>query len=185
MVKRNVCVLYTDASVYNNGQRELQDAYYAVVLEDGTEEGLLLRHRRIGNHSVNEAEYRGVLAALAWLHDEDIDRPAVIITDSQLVYGHVMKDWRCKMPSLRRYRDRVRHLISATGAEVIWKPREENKAGWFFQGIVDGRRKEKYRKKKEAKRAKRRIVREWTIDNPEVSGYTGGQGTEGNPRLPV
>lgn len=180
MVKRNVCVLYTDASVYNNGQKELQDAYYAVVLEDGSDDGLLLRHQRIGNHSVNEAEYRGVLAALAWLHDEDIDRPAVVITDSQLVYGHVMKDWRCKLPTLRRYRNRVRTLIQATGAEVIWKPREENKAGWYFQSIVEGRRKEKYRKRKEAKRAKRKQVREWTLANPEASGYAGGQRTNGS-----
>ena len=171
-------VIFCDASVYHNGQPELQDAFFAVVLEDGTHEGLLLRHQHIGNHSVNEAEYRGVIAALQWLHDEDIDRPAVIITDSQLVYGHVVKDWRCSLDTLRRYRNRVRKLMEATGAQVIWKPRAQNKAGWFFQGIVDGKRKAKYRQKKEAKRAKRKIVRQWTLDNPNESGYVGGQGVD-------
>ena len=166
--------MYTDASVYNNGQKDIQDAYYAVFLEDGTDDGLMLKHQRIGNHSVNEAEYRGVIAGLQWLHDADIDRPGVIITDSQLVFGHVVEGWRCTLPNLKRYRNRCRKLMAATGAQLLWKPREENKAGWFFQAIVDARRKEKYRKKKEAKRAKRKVVREWTLANPEASGYRVG-----------
>lgn len=171
MVKRNVVVLFSDASVYRNGQPGLQDCYYAVVLQDGTDDGLVLKHVGVGDASVNEGEYLGVIAALHWLHDADLERSGVVITDSMLVYGHVMLDWRCNLDVLRRYRDRVRSLLDATGAELIWKPREENKAGWYFQGIIDRRRKEQYRRKKEAKRGKRRRVRAWTLENPELSGY--------------
>lgn len=177
-------MLYSDASVYNNGQIGNQKCYYAVVLEDGTEDGLLLKHVGPWEASVNEGEYKGVMAALRWLHDADLDRSAVIITDSKLVWGHVMDGWRCNWRFVA-YRNRVQWLLEATGATLIWKPRGENKAGHFFERVVEHRRKERYRRKGEARRAKRKRVRTWTFDNPEVSGYAGGRGLNGSVGLPV
>jgi ribonuclease HI len=166
----------------------LQDAYYAVVVDDDSDEGLLVAHVGIGNASVNEGEYRGVIAALRWIADADLDTRAVVITDSQLVHGHVIKAWRCSkfdqngQPSiLPVLRDTVRYLLWLTDSELFWKSRNRNLAGFFFQGIVDARRKEKYRLKKEGRRAKRKKVREWTFDNPETSGYGAGRA----PRLSV
>lgn len=171
MVKRNVVVLYSDASVYNNGQPGLQDCYYAVVLADGSHDGLLLKHVGVGDHSVNEGEYLGVIAALRWLHESDLERSGVIITDSKLVYEQVMMNWNCNSVRMAALRDRARRLLEATDAELIWKSRDENKAGWYFEGLIEQRRKAKYRAKKEASRSKRRKVREWTLSNPELSGY--------------
>lgn len=171
MVKRNPVTLYSDSSVYQNGQPGKQEAWFAVVLEDGTQEGLLLQHVFIGDHSVNTGEYRGVIAALQWLHAQDLDRWAVVITDSKLVWSHVMDDWRCSA-QFTSYRDRIRWLIEATGATFLWKPRAHNKAGHFFERIVEQRRKDRYRRKGEAKRTKRHVVRVWTFSSPQ-SGYTG------------
>lgn len=181
-------IIYSDSSVLNNGQPGLQDCYYGVVVDDDSDEGKLVAHVGIGDASVNEGEYRGVLAALRWIADEDLDRRAVVITDSQLVHGHVVRDWKCakidkdgnpsKLPVLR---DRVRHMLALTETELFWKSRERNLAGWFFQKIVDKRRKEKYRLKKEGRRAKRKKVRAWTLGNPSISGY----GANRAPRLSV
>lgn len=181
-------IVYSDASVYQNGQPGLQDAYYAVVVDDDSDKGLLVAYEGIGDASVNEGEYRGVIAALRWIADEDLDRRAVVITDSQLVYGHVVKGWRCakydqhgNLSILPRLRDIVQHLLEKTEAELFWKSRNRNLAGFFFQGIVDARRKEKYRAKKEGRRVKRKRVRAWTVNNPDLSGYGLGRA----PRLSV
>lgn len=195
--------LYSDSSVYNNGDKEKQDAYYAVFLDDGTPEGKMVAYEHIGNHSVNEGEYLGVIAALTWIADNDLDRRAIVITDSQLVVGHVVgtkvldrttgkfsvRPWHCaeyttdgsKSP-LPELRDRVRHLLDLTDSDLIWKRRNRNMAGWFFEKEVERKRKEKYRKKKERKRVKRKRVRKWTLDNPEQSGYK-GRGPRGRSRL--
>lgn len=185
-------MLYSDASVYNNGQVGLQDCYYAVVLDDGTETGRLLMDVSIGDASVNEGEYRGVIGALRWAADNDMDDPVVVITDSKLVWGHCTQDWNCaefdkdgKRSMLPILRDRVRFLLELLEGRLIWKSRKRNMAGWYFELKVEARRKEKYRTKKEGKRAKRKTVREWTTGNPALSGYTGrhahigGRGSDG------
>lgn len=173
-------IVYSDASVYNNGQVGLQDCYYAVVVDDDSDEGKLVVHEGIGDASVNEGEYRGVIAALRWIAEADLDQRAVVITDSQLVHGHVVREWRCskydqngELSILPILRDQVRYLLWLTDSELFWKSRNRNLAGFFFQGIVDARRKEKYRAKKENRRAKRKTVRAWTFENEELSGYTG------------
>ena len=174
--------LFSDGSVYNNGQKGCQEAFYAVFLDDGTEEGKLLFHEDIGDASVNEAEYRGVIAALRWISDNDIDEQVIIITDSKLVWGHVLDDWRCAPfdkegnPSkLLAFRDIVRVLLEVTDSRLIWKRRDRNMAGWFFEKEVDRRRKEKYANKKERKRSKRKTVRRWTLSFPDLSGYSGNR----------
>lgn len=151
-----------------------------MVLDDGTEDGRLLMDVSIGDASVNEGEYRGVIGALRWAADEDLDGPVVVITDSKLVWGHVTQDWQCAefdkngnksiLPVLR---DQARTLLELLEARLLWKSRNRNMAGWYFEAKVEARRKEKYRTKKEGKRVKRKTVREWTVSNPEISGYTG------------
>jgi len=151
----------------------------------------MVAYAEIGDASVNEGEYRGVIAALRWVSNNDIDQPVVIITDSKLVWGHVMDDWRCAPfdkegnPSkLLAFRDIVRVLLEVTDSRLIWKRRDRNMAGWFFEKEVDRRRKEKYANKKERKRSKRKTVRRWTLSNPEQSGYE-GRGIDGVIGLPA
>jgi len=178
--RKSPTILYSDASVYNNGQPGLQDCYYAVVLDDGSEEGKLLMDVSIGDASVNEGEYRGVIGALRWVADNDLDEPVVVITDSKLVWGHVTQGWNCAIQDkdgnlsiLPVLRDQARVLLQLLDARLLWKSRNRNMAGWYFEKKVDARRKEKYRTKKEGRRAKRKTIREWTVGNPEISGYEG------------
>lgn len=176
--RRRPVTLYSDCSVYNNGQKGLQEAYYAVVLDDGTVSGKLLMDVFIGDASVNEGEYRGVIAALRWAAD-NADDPVVVISDSKLVVGHVTQGWQCaesdkngnpsQLPILR---NQVQHLLGLLESRLIWKRRNRNMAGWYFEKKVEARRKEKYRVKKEKRRVKRKTVREWTTEHPELSGYT-------------
>ena len=60
----------------------------------------------------NEAEYEAVLAGIEYLKTANesykLDREeCFIITDSQLVYGHVVKGWKCNFEYLRKLRDYV------------------------------------------------------------------------------
>jgi len=170
--------LYCDASVYNNGSRGQQEAYCAVFLDDGTAQGKELVYKAIGDKSVNEGEYEGVISALNWIAENDLDRRAIVITDSQLVYGHVVKGWHCatftkdgRESTLPGLRDRVRYLLELTESDLLWKSRRRNLAGHFFEREVERRRREKYNTKKHKRRSKRTRVRDWTILNPKLSGY--------------
>lgn len=144
--------LWSDAQVFNNGKPN-QDCYFAVVLDDDTERGLLISHQAIGNETVNVGEYRGVIAALEWAHETESD--VHVITDSQLITGHLFDGYRCS-PALRQYRDRVIELAEATDADLEWKPRAYNKAGWYFDGLLKARKKKKLVKEREKRLEQKR-----------------------------
>lgn len=169
--------LYTDASVLHNGKHRFQDSYCAVVVDNGTYLGKLVRYVHLGSYSVNESEYYGIIEALRWILYNDIEYPCVIITDSQLAYKQVYGFTPCFNDPLYSLRNHTVELLEKTGAKLMWKSRKRNLAGWFFQNLVKQRRKDKYRVRKEKKRGKRKLVRQWTIDNPEISGY-GGRGRQ-------
>lgn len=74
----------------------------------------------------NVAEYEAVLAALVYLKEAnkylrlDGDN-CVIITDSQLVYGHVIKNWKCNFAHLRVLRDEVKNRLKSLPFRVEFK----------------------------------------------------------------
>ncbi len=81
----------------------------------------------------NEAEYEAVIAALTYLKTCNevykMNREkCVIITDSQLVYGHLLKNWKCNFPHLRVLRDEVKNKLSELPFKVDIRQmaREEN-----------------------------------------------------------
>ena len=151
--------IWTDCTLF--GRKDEWDCYFSVVIDNEEDEGLA--HRRecthpgelweytgIGNHTVNEGEYSGVIAALRWAHETG--ERVHVITDSQLIDGHLRRGFICK-ESLRPYRDKVRRLIVETDAMVEWKPRQYNKAGWYN----DLRLRERARDKRDREKAQRPV----------------------------
>lgn len=127
-------VLFSDGSVYP--AEKGWDAYFAVVLDDGTPAGRLLRHASVGNATISMAEYLGVIWALEWSKG-----PCNIITDSNLIIGHVFKNWKC-IEHLQPYRDKVKSLLSKYNSSLHWESRDNNKAGKFFETIQKRRKRE-------------------------------------------
>jgi ribonuclease HI len=93
----------------------------------------------------NEAEYEAVLAALTYLKESNKylkmgKEKCVIVTDSQLVYGHVVKNWKCNFAHLRVLRDEVKQRLIDLPFEVTLRQmsREENEiANELAQSITE------------------------------------------------
>jgi ribonuclease HI len=98
-----------------------QKARYCVIFEDGTE---IVKDLPPGTTN-NQAEYTGLLAALR----DDRSREATIFTDSQLLVGHVTKDWRVNKDHLREPVAQARRFLKERKAVLVWIPRDENRAG--------------------------------------------------------
>lgn len=78
--------------------------------------------------TVNEMEYAAVLRAL------DIAIPgSTIYTDSALVEGQVMKNWRIRVEKLRPLVEAAKTLVKAKNCTIVWIPREKNRAGWKLE----------------------------------------------------
>jgi ribonuclease HI len=146
MVKRQRA--WSDGSVYPN-----KDILFAVVVDDGSSLGHLLAHVDCGKGTVNDAEYQGVIFALKWARDNNIRID--LTTDSQLVDRQVRGVYACTLPRLRVYRDQVRRLLEETGSRLIWRSREANRAGWFFDQVLKDRKK---KKAADAKAARQMVV---------------------------
>lgn len=127
---------WTDASVTQNG-RPGQECQYAVVLDDGSRDGHLLLVANIGSKTVNDGEYSGVIAALKYA--AAAHEPYEIITDSQLVARQVSGVYTTHQSHLKAYRDTVRSLLGQTDSVLLWRPRAENKAGWYWARVLKER----------------------------------------------
>ncbi len=85
--------------------------------------------RYLGHKTNNEAEYEALVAALefaVYQRNENI----TIYTDSKLVFGQVMKGWKCQ-DKFRGYLTVIRVLLPV--AKLEWVPREDNLAGELFE----------------------------------------------------
>lgn len=93
----------------------------------------------------NEAEYEAVLMGLTYLEKSNeyfilSKEKCVIITDSQLVYGHVIKNWKCNFPHLRLLRDEVKKKLNELPFKVDIRQmdREDNEvANELAQAITE------------------------------------------------
>jgi len=93
----------------------------------------------------NEAEYEAVIAGLTYLKTSNEylkmgREKCVIVTDSQLVYGHVVKNWKCNFAHLRLLRDEVKNRLSELPFKVSIRQmtREENEiANELAQSITE------------------------------------------------
>lgn len=98
-----------------------QKARYCVVFEDGTE---VVEDLPPGTTN-NQAEYAALLHALR----DRRARGAEIITDSQLLVGHVTRDWKVNKAHLREPVTEARRLLREQRSILTWVRREENRAG--------------------------------------------------------
>ena len=63
--------------------------------------------------SNNQAEYEAVIAALYYLKTNNKSKEdCIITTDSQLVYGQVVQNWKCNFDHLRVLRDEAKRFLN-------------------------------------------------------------------------
>lgn len=98
---------------------------YAFVVENGIEPGV--HGDFLGHATNNEAEYRGLIAALEWLSLRK-EKSAAVYMDSLLVVNQVNGKWKIKEPRLMKLAIEARMLMNDTAAILSAVPREENAA---------------------------------------------------------
>jgi ribonuclease HI len=114
---------YTDGGTANNGLYGHQRSVICVA--DGF--GDCVIWEEIGDKTNNEAELIAILRCL-----EEWNLPCEIISDSQLAVNIINGKWKAKKPHLRALRDQILNLNRADYS-LIWKPREENLAGFIIE----------------------------------------------------
>jgi ribonuclease HI len=77
----------------------------------------------------NQAEYLSLIAALKWLrhHAHPFDTRLLIFTDSKLLQGQLVRNWRCKVPHLRELVSEAKQLLSPYRSYMVhWNSRTAN-----------------------------------------------------------
>ena len=77
----------------------------------------------------NEAEYRALIEALLDGRSEN----ATIYTDSQLLVGHLTKNWKVNADNLKKFVEIAKKLLNLANAKLVWVPRNKNKAGQLLE----------------------------------------------------
>ncbi len=97
----------------------------------------------------NEAEYKAVIAAITYLKSVNTSNDScIIVTDSQLVYGHVIKNWKCNFAHLRVLRDEIRGLLREIPFKLELRAvsrTHTEKANTLAQAITDKEKKDRGR----------------------------------------
>jgi len=83
--------------------------------------------RALGIGTNNEAEYKALIMLLEEIAARGLKK-AVVYGDSRLVISQVTGRWKVREERLRPLAERSRELVSATGAVLLWVPREKNAA---------------------------------------------------------
>lgn len=95
----------------------------------------------------NEAEYRAIIAAITYLKSVNTGNDGcVVITDSQLVHGHVIKNWKCNFAHLRVLRDEIRELLRDIPFKLELRAVSRvntEKANTLAQAITDKEKKDR------------------------------------------
>ncbi|MCB9136719.1 MAG: ribonuclease HI family protein [Caldilineaceae bacterium] len=79
-----------------------------------------------GNTS-NVAEYIAIGKAARWCAEQQLQR-VVIRSDSQIVVRQINNVVGCHQPHLRKLLGALRPILTDTGAQIEWVPRERNRA---------------------------------------------------------
>jgi ribonuclease HI len=74
----------------------------------------------------NVAEYEGLLAAVQWIVDEEIEDEILIKGDSQLVIKQMKGEYRVNSATSKKYVPEIKKLLQAKRVNFVWIPREEN-----------------------------------------------------------
>jgi len=111
-------------TLYFDGYRNSTGAGYLVCDISGN----TVSSQAIGNKTNNEAEYYGALKAL-----ELIEQGGIIYTDSKLVEGQVMLNWKVKAHHLRTYVENCKSMAKRKKVSIVWIPRHKNLAGLLIE----------------------------------------------------
>ncbi len=80
----------------------------------------------------NECEYEAVYAACRVCNIGD-----TISTDSQLVYNQIINGWKVNAEHLKEYIRLIKQLVKDKEINLIWEPRELNKAGVYIERYIN------------------------------------------------
>ncbi|RLJ08630.1 MAG: hypothetical protein DRP12_00250 [Candidatus Aenigmatarchaeota archaeon] len=107
--------IWIDGSGWNG-----RESKWIVVFEDGT-----IRRGSIPEERTNnQMEYEALINALKLADPGD-----EILTDSQLLVGHLKRGWRVKTQHLLPLFLKAKKLIEEKNIKLTWVPRRENLAG--------------------------------------------------------
>lgn len=112
--------IYVDGSGWNG-----KESRFAVALENGRNHIGRLAEPKTNN----EMEYTALIHALE-NHAQSGDQ---ILTDSQLLVGHLTKGWKVTKPHLFPLVQHSKALLAAKKATLEWMPREQNLAGHLLE----------------------------------------------------
>ena len=115
-------------TLYFDGYSNSRNAGFVVTDSIGN----VISESGIGKKTNNEAEYYGALKAL-----ELVDHNGTVYTDSKLVEGQVMFNWKVKAFHLRSLVQGCRSLVKRKNVNLVWLRRNKNLAGIVIeQGMV-------------------------------------------------
>lgn len=82
--------------------------------------------RFLGTKTNNEAEYNALILLLKAAREKGAAR-LKIYGDSKLVVSQVSKQWKIKLPHLRKLAEEAWRLMEGMDVSLEWIPREQNK----------------------------------------------------------
>lgn len=100
------------------------DAAFGVYACDEDERPVAAFGRFLGTMTNNEAEYNGLLAALEWAAEEDVQELHVW-SDSELMVKQINGQYRVKSPNLKPLFERAKALTRGFSSFVITHVRRE------------------------------------------------------------
>uniref|UniRef100_A0A6M3KVM3 Putative ribonuclease H n=1 Tax=viral metagenome TaxID=1070528 RepID=A0A6M3KVM3_9ZZZZ len=81
------------------------------------------------NVTNNQVEYAAMIDALGYLEDVNTENEdCKIHTDSALVHGQLVKNWKCNFTHLRLLRNDAKHILNSVPfkIEILWSNRLTN-----------------------------------------------------------
>jgi ribonuclease HI len=99
-------------------------AGYGVQIVDGSGQVLAELYQSLGQATNNVAEYRGLLAALAWAQDRGLTR-LHIRSDSELLVRQLKGEYRVKNPGLQPLYQEARERVGRIGEVTFEHVRRE------------------------------------------------------------
>jgi probable phosphoglycerate mutase len=122
MASSGAIIAYTDGGSRGNPG----PAGFGVRIESADGTPIAELHESLGVATNNVAEYRGLLAALAWALDHGY-RCVDVRSDSQLLVRQMLGDYRVKNPGLKILHREARDLVSRfERVRFEYVPRERN-----------------------------------------------------------
>lgn len=114
--------VYIDGSGWN-GRR----SGYAIRYEESPIPSQIVVHLE-EEFTNNEMEYVALFNALLTAKEGD-----EILTDSQLLVGHITKDWRVNAPHLKTFVKLCKAMVKKNNIKLTWITRNENLAGKLLE----------------------------------------------------